>query len=123
MMDVIAGVLMVFGSTLVLLAGVGVVRSWGIYARMHSAAKAPTLGILTIAVGLALAVRSTTALVTALLIVVLQLVTGPVGTHLLGRAVYRRMRPELDGVDELARDESVGDGADSGAGAETESGR
>jgi len=121
-MDIVAGVLMVFGAGLVLLAGVGVVRSWGIYARMHSAAKAPTLGILAIAVGLALAVRSTTALVTALLIVVLQLVTGPVGTHLLGRAVYRRMRPELDGVDELARDESVGDASDGIAGAGTESG-
>ena len=105
-MDIVAGVLMVFGSGLVLLAGVGVVRSWGIYARMHCAAKAPTLGILAIAVGLAVAVRSTTALVTALLVVVLQLVTGPVGTHLLGRAVYRRMRPQLDGVDELARDEA-----------------
>ncbi len=40
------------------------------------------------------------------LVVVLQLVTGPVGTHLLGRAVYRRLRPPLTGVDELARDEA-----------------
>lgn len=122
-MDIVAGALMVFGAALVLLAGVGAARSWGIYARMHSAAMAPTLGILAIAVGLALAVRSTTAVVTALLIVVLQLVTGPVGTHLLGRAVYRRMRPTLDGIDELARDEFVADASDGVAGAETESGR
>lgn len=105
MIDVIAGLFMVFGSALVLLAGVGVVRSWGIYARMHSAAKAPTLGVLSIALGLALSVRSTTALVTSFLVVILQLVTGPIGTHLLGRAVYRRLQPELDGVDELAQDE------------------
>lgn len=104
-MDIASGVLMVFGSGLVLLAGVGAARSWGIYARMHSAAMAPTLGILAIAIGLAVAVRSTTAFVTALLVVVSQLVTGPVGTHLLARAVYRRMRPELDDIDELARDE------------------
>lgn len=106
MIDVIAGVLLVFGSALILLAGVGVVRFDDIYARMHSAAKAPTLGILAIAIGLAVAVRSTAALVTALLVVVLQLVTGPVGTHLLGRAVYRRLRPPVDGVDELGADES-----------------
>lgn len=107
--DVVAGVLLIFGSVLILLAGVGVWRFDDIYARMHAAAKAPTLGILTIALGVALAVQSTVALVTALLVVVLQLVTGPVGTHLLGRAVYRQMRPPLTGVDELARDESAGD--------------
>ena len=49
--------------------------------------------------------RPTTALVTSFLVVILQLVTGPIETHLLGRAVYRRLQPELDGVDELARDE------------------
>ena len=103
--DVVASVLLVFGAALILLAGVGVWRFDDIYARMHAAAKAPTLGILTIALGVALAVRSTVALVTALLVVVLQLVTGPVGTHLLGRAVYRRLRPPLDGVDELAEAE------------------
>lgn len=107
--EIIAGVLLIFGSGLILLAGVGVWRFDDIYARMHAAAKAPTLGILTIAVGVALAVQSVVALVTALLVVVLQLVTGPVGTHLLGRAVYRRMRPPLTGVDELANDESMGD--------------
>ncbi|MGA1564817.1 MAG: monovalent cation/H(+) antiporter subunit G, partial [Ilumatobacteraceae bacterium] len=103
-LDVVAGVLLMFGSALILLAGVGVWRFDDIYARMHAAAKAPTLGILAIALGAALSVRSVVALVTALLVVVLQLVTGPVGTHLLGRAVYRRLRPPLTGVDELARD-------------------
>ena len=105
--DVIAGVLLVFGAGLILLAGVGVWRFDDIYARMHAAAKAPTLGILAIALGVALSVQTVVATVTSLLVVVLQLVTGPVGTHLLGRAVYRRLRPPLTGVDELARDEEV----------------
>ena len=109
LINVVAGVLLIFGSGLILLAGVGVWRFDDIYARMHAAAKAPTLGILAIAIGVALSVRSVAAFVTALLVVVLQLVTGPVGTHLLGGAVYRRMRPPLTGVDELARDESAGD--------------
>jgi multicomponent Na+:H+ antiporter subunit G len=108
--DVVAVIALILGSGLILLAGVGVWRFDDVYARMHAAAKAPTLGILTIALGVAAAVRSMAALVTALLVVVLQLVTGPVGTHLLGRAVYRRMRPPLTGVDELARDESERDG-------------
>ena len=100
--DVIAGVLLVFGSALILLAGVGVARFESIYARMHSAAKAPTLGILAIAVGVGLAIGSVSAFVTGLLVVVLQMITGPVGSHLLGRAVYRTVKPPLDGIDELA---------------------
>jgi multicomponent Na+:H+ antiporter subunit G len=100
--DVIAGVLLVGGAALILLAGVGVWRFESIYARMHAAAKAPTLGILAIAVGVALAIGSVAAFVTGLLVVVLQMITGPVGTHLLGRSVYRTMRPPLDGIDELA---------------------
>ncbi|MEY2973611.1 MAG: Na(+)/H(+) antiporter subunit [Actinomycetota bacterium] len=100
--DVIAGALLIFGSALILLAGVGVARFESIYARMHSAAKAPTLGILAIAVGVGLAIGSVSAFVTGLLVVVLQMITGPVGSHLLGRAVYRTVKPPLDGIDELA---------------------
>ena len=105
-MDVIAGLFMVLGAALVLIAGIGVARSWSIYARMHSVAIAPTLGVTLVAVGLALSIRSTTAYVTAFLVVILLLVTGPVGSHLLTRAVYRQMQSALDSVDELARDES-----------------
>ena len=105
-MDVIAGLFMVLGAALVLIAGIGVARSWSIYARMHSVAIAPTLGVTSVAVGLALSIRSTTAYVTAFLVVILLLVTGPVGSHLLPRAVYRQMQSALDSVDELARDES-----------------
>ena len=106
MIDTIAGVLLVFGSALILLAGIGVVRFQSVFARMHSAAKAPTLGILAIAIGVALSVRSVAALVTALLVVVLQLVTGPVGTHLLGRSAYRQLEHDFDAGDELAADEA-----------------
>lgn len=105
-MDVIAGLFMVLGAALVLIAGIGVGRSWSIYARMHSAAIAPTLGVISVAVGLALSIWSTTAFVTAFLVVILLLVTGPVGSHLLTRAVYRQTQSALDSVDELARDES-----------------
>ncbi len=106
MIDTIAGVLLVFGSALILLAGVGVLRFQFTFARMHAAAKAPTLGILAIAIGVSLSVRSVAALVTALLVVVLQLVTGPVGTHLLGRSVYRQLEHDFDAGDELAADEA-----------------
>jgi multicomponent Na+:H+ antiporter subunit G len=69
---------------------------------MHAAAKAPALGVLLIGTGTALTIRSTGAVIVAGLVVALQLITGPVGAHLLGRAVYTQMHPELDGPDDLA---------------------
>lgn len=104
-MDVIARMLLVLGCALVLLAGIGIVRFGDVYARMHAAAKAPTLGILSIAVGVVMSVRTMEAAFTVLLVVILQFATAPVGTHLLGRAVYRRVQTAVDSVDELGRDE------------------
>ncbi len=101
-MDTVAGLLLVTGSILILLAGVGVVRFTDIYARMHAAAKAPVLAIVLIALGVSLAVRTAAAIITSILVIILQLLAGPVGAHILGRAVYIQDQPPLDGPDELA---------------------
>lgn len=103
--DVIAQLLLLFGCSLILLAGIGIVRFRDVYARMHAAAKAPTLGILSIAIGVSMSVQTAAATFTVGLVVVLQLVTGPVGTHLLSRSVYRKVQTTVDSVDELGRDE------------------
>ena len=103
--DFIGRLLLLFGCSLILLAGIGIVRFGDVYARMHAAAKAPTLGILSIAIGVSMTVRTAEATFTVLLVVVLQLVTGPVGTHLLSRATYRKVQSSVDSVDELGRDE------------------
>jgi multicomponent Na+:H+ antiporter subunit G len=109
MMDVIGGASLIAGSVLILLAAVGAVRFDDIYARMHAAAKAPALGVLLIGLGAATMIRTTPAMVALGLVVVLQLVTSPVGAHLLGRAVYHGQQPELDGIDELAAARPLGD--------------
>ena len=105
-MDLLGGIVLVVGSLLILLAAVGAVRFDDIYARMHVAAKAPALGVLLVGAGAGLTIRTTTATVAVILVVVLQLVTGSVGAHMLGRSVYRRLRPPLDGPDELAEREA-----------------
>ena len=101
-MDLIGGIALVVGAVLVLLAGVGVVRFDDVYARMHAAAKAPALGILLVGLGTVVSIRTVQAVVAVTLVVVLQLIAGPVGTHMLGRAVYRRVQPPLSGPDQLA---------------------
>jgi multicomponent Na+:H+ antiporter subunit G len=106
MTNTIGGMLLIVGSAFILLAAIGVVRFEDIYARMHAAAKAPALGVICIGVGASMIIESLNALIVAVLVVVLQLISGPVGAHILARSVYRRLDPRLDGPDELARDEA-----------------
>lgn len=100
-MDLVAHLLLVVGAFFMMLAAVGVVRFDDVFSRMHSAAKGPALGVILLGAGAALSIRSMQATVVVILVIVLQLIGGPVGTHLLGRSVYRRSRPELMGPDEL----------------------
>ena len=105
MMDLLGGIFLVVGALFILLAGIGVMRFDDIYARMHAGAKAPALGVLLVGLGAALTIRTTTATAAVVLVVVLQLIAGPVGAHMLSRSVYRQLRPELEGPDELAEAE------------------
>ena len=100
-MDIVAGLFLIVGAGFVTLAGVGVMRFHDTFSRMHAAAKAPALGLLGIGIGTVLSIRTVPAAVVVGLITVLQLIAGPVSAHLLGRSVYRRARPDLQGPDEL----------------------
>ena len=104
MMTLVAGLLIVLGATFTMLAGVGALRFSDVYARMHPAAKGPTLGLLLVAVGAAIELRSLAATLALGLVVILQFLAAPVGAHLLGRAIHQRLPLQLDEVDELARD-------------------
>lgn len=103
--DLIGGIFLVIGASFILLAGVGTIRFGDTYSRMHTAAKAPTLGIICIGIGAGLVIRSVDATVAIALVVGLKLIALPVGGHVLARSLYRTGGPELQGPDELARDE------------------
>ena len=105
-LDLVGGVLMVLGACFALVAGIGVNRFGDAYSRMHAAAKSPTLGLVLAAIGAAARLRSGAALATMALVVVLQLLTSPVATHIAARAVHLRGGVALDGPDELERDEA-----------------
>jgi multicomponent Na+:H+ antiporter subunit G len=112
-LDAVAGALLVIGAAFILLGGVGALRFHGTFSRMHAAAKGPALGVIGLASGTALSIRTTEAVVTVILVVVLQLTAIPVSAHLLGRSIYRQVDRPVDGLDELAdalereRDESA----------------
>jgi len=101
-MDFIAGTFIILGSLLTLIGGIGVIRFGDLMSRVHAAAKAPTLGMLLIAVGAAIELGSFDATVALSLVVVLQLLTSPVATHVLSRASYGQVDFALDGEDDLA---------------------
>ncbi|MGE0881247.1 MAG: monovalent cation/H(+) antiporter subunit G [Acidimicrobiia bacterium] len=102
MTDTVVGVLAIVGATLVFLAGVGVMRFTDLYARMHAATKATTVGIGLIAIAGAIAVPGGTAkIVTAAIFI---FVTAPSGAHFIGREAYHAEHIEisLDGPDDLS---------------------
>lgn len=103
--DTVAGVLVVAGSLLALLAGIGLHRFDDVFTRMHAATKPATLGLVFVLVGAALRASEEGAVMKLLLVAALQFVTAPSGAHMVGRAAYRAGVPLhiSSGVEELGR--------------------
>ena len=88
-LDVVAGVLLVLGAFLCLVAGIGLVRLPDVFARMHAATKPATLGLLLIALAGMLQVDDAANITELMLVVAVQFLTAPTGAHMVGRAAYR----------------------------------
>ncbi|MGB0112777.1 MAG: monovalent cation/H(+) antiporter subunit G [Ilumatobacteraceae bacterium] len=104
-MNLASDLFIIAGCALTAIGGIGVVKFRDVYSRMHAAAKAPTLGLVLVAIGAAIEIDTTLAYTTLLLVVIMQLLSSPVGAHALSRASRRQIEIELDGVDDLTRDE------------------
>lgn len=89
LLEILAAVVLLIGSTLALVAGIGVVRLPDVFARMHAATKPATLGLLLVCVGAALIDSKASDIAKLVLVVALQFLTAPVGAHMVGRAAYR----------------------------------
>lgn len=107
--DVLAAVCLLAGSFLTLAAGVGILRFPDLLARMHAATKPQALGLILMVTAEALRVRSWGVVGLLFLVIVFQLLTAPVGAHMLGRAGARtdQMRRDLLVVDELTADQQA----------------
>ena len=106
-MDIVSGVLIIAGSALAMIGGLGALRFPDVFSRMHAAAKSPTLGLVLVSIGAAIAIDTLLATTTLLLVVILQLLSAPVGAHALSRASRRQTPAVLDGPDHLTRDEAA----------------
>lgn len=101
-MSLLAGSLMLLGSLLAVLAGIGLVRFPDALSRLQAATKLQVPGLVLVLVGAALVAGSTGRVALLLLVVLFQLVTVPVLGQVVGRAAYRtgELRSDL-----VARDE------------------
>lgn len=105
-LNVAAGVFVVLGAALSLIAGIGVVRFPDALSRLHAGTKPQVLGLICVVIAVALSARSWSALLLLIPVVLFQLLTQPVAAHMIGRAGYRtkNLRGDLLVVDELADD-------------------
>lgn len=103
-MSIVAGVFMLIGSAVALLAGVGLLRFHTVYARMHAAGKASPVAFLIAAVGAAIEL-DWGGVAYIVIAAVAMILTLPVGVHLLFRAVHRSIPAHHPVVDELGQAE------------------
>lgn len=104
-MHVVSTSLIIAGSALAMVGGIGALRFRDVFSRMHAAAKAPTLGLVLVSIGAAIEIDRLLGYTTLLLVVILQLLSSPVGAHALSRAAHRQITIELDAGDDLTRDD------------------
>jgi multicomponent Na+:H+ antiporter subunit G len=117
-LDVAVGVLLLVGASITLIAAIGLQRFESVFARMHAATKAVTLGLLLVIIATLTRVDDPGGRAKLLLAAALQLVSAPVAAQMVARAAYRagtELSPRT-AVDELA-------GVDLDAEAEAEEGQ
>lgn len=104
--DYAGAISLLAGSTFLLIASVGLLRLPDLYSRMHAAAKPQWLGVFLIAVGLMLSLRTPQWTAVAILMVILQTISAPIGAHLMARSAYRTEQADFEClvIDELAED-------------------
>ncbi len=114
--DVAAAGCLVLGALLTVIAGIGILRFPDLLTRMHSATKPQVLGLLVIVLGLGLRLRDPAAIGMLALVVIFQLLTSPIASHMVGRASFRagQVRRDLLVVDELT--DVLSDGKEMGSG-------
>ncbi|MEZ4866662.1 MAG: monovalent cation/H(+) antiporter subunit G [Caldilineaceae bacterium] len=80
------------GVAFMLISAIGILRLPDVYARMHAAGKAATLGVSCVLLATGLAYEA--YLVRMIMLITLFFVTAPIATTAMARAAYRTSKPE-----------------------------
>ena len=87
--DLIGALFVLLGALLCFGAAVSLERFPDVLSKLHAITKPQVLGMLSIALGVALSVRTFWAACILILVVVFQLLTSPVSATMVARASYR----------------------------------
>lgn len=103
-LDVLAGFLVLAGSTFALTAAIGVVRFPDTLSRMHSATKPQVLGLLLVLAGAAIRLRGHADVGMVILTGLFTIITAPVIANRVGQLAYREQsfRDDLLTRDKMA---------------------
>lgn len=92
--------LVLFGTAILILSVVGIIRMPDIYARLHAASKAGVAGVLPILLAVAL-FGGSSLFTKTILVMIFMILTTPVSAHILARAAFLRREEVAPGtVDE-----------------------
>jgi multicomponent Na+:H+ antiporter subunit G len=92
--ELVTGIVAIVGALVMMLSGLGVLRLRDLYARMHAATKASTLGALL--VGFAGVTGLDDGRSKLVLALVFLFITGPSSAHLVARSAYRAEGVDID---------------------------
>lgn len=105
MSTALESVLILAGSIVALLSGIGLVRFPDLFTRMHAAGKVGVFGSMLILLGAAIHFSDAGVSARCVAVIVLIFVTTPMPTHWIAKAAYRKGVPlwEETVADDLAR--------------------
>jgi multicomponent Na+:H+ antiporter subunit G len=89
LIDILSLVLVLLGALLCVTAAIGLLRFRDVPTRLHAATKPQVLGLLLIAVAVALSLRSWAVVAALIPVVLIQMATAPLSAHIIGRQAYR----------------------------------
>ena len=99
MIEVIVGIVLIFGGALGTIGSLGLVRMPDVLIRMHASTKIGTLSSGLIMAGAVVWFWEPGVTVRVVLIVVFLLLTAPIASHMIGRAAVRLGVPLFKGAD------------------------
>lgn len=94
-LEITAAVLLVMGTLLMVVAGIGIMRMPDLYMRMSAATKASTVGAAALLLAAALSFAGLSVKTQVVATIVFLLATAPVGAHVIARAAYRKRSVSL----------------------------
>ncbi|WP_221584696.1 monovalent cation/H(+) antiporter subunit G [Microbacterium sp. G2-8] len=111
LLEIASLVLVLCGALLCLTAAIGLLRFRDVPSRLHAATKPQVLGLLLIAIGIALSLQSWAVVAFVVPVVLIQMATAPLAAHMVGRQAYRNGSIDRTNlvIDELADDADAQD--------------